>query len=162
MDETMMKIRILARAELTLAQVHARLTARRALLTAIGIGLIILTVAMVNVGLFHVASARISNAGAAFLIAAINALLGGLIILVASRLRPGPEERIVQEIREMALQELSTEATEFKQQVGEVQADLQRIRSSVAALTSGAGLGGIGALGPVLGMLIDALKSRKT
>jgi hypothetical protein len=164
MDETMLKIRILARAELTLAQVHARLTARRMLITAIGIGLIVLTVAMVNVGLFHLLVEPIGEAGAAFAIAAINAVLGGLLILVAGRLRPGPEESIVQEIREMALSELSADANQLKEQVGEVTADLRRIRSGVGALTGAGGLGGLGglvSLGPVVGMLIDALKSRK-
>jgi hypothetical protein len=162
MDETLMKIRILARAELTLVQVHGRLAARRTLLTAIGVGLIVLTVGAVNVGLFHLLTARIGDAGAAFAIAAINALLAGLFILTAGRLRPGPEERIVQEIREMALAELSVDANQLKEQIGEVTADLHRIRSGVGALTGSGGLGGIASFGPALRLLIDALKSRKT
>jgi hypothetical protein len=163
MDETLMKIRILTRAELALAQVHLQLTARRIVFTVVGLGLIVLTVAMLNLGLFHAFSERIGPAGAAFAIAAVNALLGGGILLAAGRLRPGPEERLVHEIRDMALSELSADAEGLKAQVGEVSADLARIRSGVNALTDTAsgGLAGIAHLAPLLGMLVDLLKSRE-
>ena len=161
MDETLLKIRILARAELTLAQVHARVAARRGVLAIVAVGLFVLTVAMVNVGLFFVLSARFGQAGAAFAIATINAVLGTVIIAVAARLRPGPEEQLVHEIRDMALSELSAEATELKAQITAVTDDLERIRTGIGALTGSGGLGGLGHLAPVLGLLTEALKSRK-
>ena len=162
MDETLMKIRILARAELTLAQVHLQLTARRAIFTVVGLGLIVLTIAMANLGLFHAFSERLGEAGAAFAIAGINALLGGVTLVVAGRLRPGAEEKLIHEIRDMALSELSADAAGLKRQMGEVSEDLARIRSGVGALTGSGGLGSIASLAPLLGMLVDLLKSRQS
>ena len=39
--------------------------------------------------------------------------------------------------------------------------DLERIRTGIGALTGSGGLGGLGHLAPVLGLLTEALKSRK-
>ncbi len=156
MDDTMMKVRILLRAEMTLAQVHARVAARRTALAAVGLGLIVLTVGAVNVGLFHLTAERIGEAGAAFVIAGLNAVLGLGAFAVASRVKAGAEEKVVQEIRELALTELSHDAEEVKRRIDEVTADLQRIRTGVGALTSG-GLGAVAGLGPLLGTLIDVL-----
>ncbi len=162
MDETLLKIRILARSEMTLAQVHARSAARRTLLSAIAIGLLVLTGAMLNVGLFHLLEVRIGAAGAAFTIAAINAVLAGLLVAVAARIRPGPEEQIVREIREMALAELSADAAEIKLRLDEVTTDLKRIRSGISTLTGSGGVGSLGALAPVLAMLTKALEQRRS
>lgn len=46
MDETLMKVRILARAEMTMARIHGQQMANRVKLYSIALGLLLLTVVM--------------------------------------------------------------------------------------------------------------------
>ncbi len=159
MDETLMKLRILARAEVTLARVHGRTLARRLLLSALAVGAILLTVVMVNLGSYELLAERFGKGAAAFLVAAVNAALAVLLLVVGGRIRPGPEEQMVQEIRDLALAELSADAEAVRQGLEAATSDLERIRSGIGALTGGAAAG-LGSLTPVVGLLVEALKRR--
>ena len=159
MDETIMKLRILARAEVTLARVHGRVLARRLLLTALAVGSILLTIVMVNLGAFELLAVEYGNGAAAFLVASANAVLAVLLVVFANRTRPGPEEQMIQEIRDLALAELSADAEAVREGLNEVTSDLERIRTGIGAITGGAAAG-LGSLTPVIGFLVDALKRR--
>ena len=162
MNETMMKLRILTRAEMTLARANARRVGLRSILFAVAIGLILLAVIMVNVGAYRLLAESYGPAQGAFIVAAVNAVLAVLVVIAANMQKPGAEENMVREIREMALAELSNDAEEVKQTFSSLAADVKRIQSGFSALGSGGGLmGGLGGLAPLLGMLIEALKRRK-
>lgn len=159
MDETLMKLQILARAEITLARVHGRVLARRAVLSALAIGAILLTVIMVNVGALVVLAESHGYGAAAFIVAGANALLAVALLLLARRRAAGPDLQLVEEIRDMALQELSADAEAVRMGVEKVASDLQIIRTGVGSLTHGTAAG-LASLGPLLSMLVDALKRR--
>ena len=53
MDETLLKIRVLTRAEMTLAKANARRIAARSRLYAIALGMILLTVVMINIAAYE-------------------------------------------------------------------------------------------------------------
>ncbi len=110
MDETLLKIRVLTRAEMTLAKANARRIAARTRLYTIALGMILLTVIMVNIAAYEYLSAIKGEPVAALIVASVNAVLAILVIYVASRIKPGPEEEMVKEIRELALTELSADA----------------------------------------------------
>ena len=161
MNETMMKLKILGHAELTLAKVNSRRVANRAVLVAITIGLILLAVVMVNVGSYELLTASYGPATGAYLVAAGNGVLALIPIAVSRSLKPGPEEHMVREIREMALAELSADAQGVQESFASLSNDVKRIQSGFTAISSG-GLGaGLGGLGPVLGLVIDMLKRRQ-
>ena len=159
MDDTLLKLRILARAEVSLARVHGRVLGRRLILTSLAIGSLLLTVGMVNLGAFSLLAEPYGDGPAAFMVGGINAALAVVLLLVARRLEAGPEERMVQEIR--ALTELSADAEAVRAGIEGLTSDLERIRSSVGSLTSGVS-GSLGALAPLLGALIEALKRRNS
>jgi len=160
MDETLMKVRILARAEVTLARVHGRVLARRLMLTTLAVGALLLTVVMLNLGAYALLDEHYGRGPAAFIVAAANAVIAVMLLFVAGRVQTGPEEAMIQEIRDMALTELSTDAEVVKDGLTSVMSDVEKIRSSVGALTGGAAAS-LGSLSPLLHLLIDALKSRK-
>ena len=161
MDDTLLKLRILARAEVSLARVHGRVLGRRLILTSLAIGSLLLTVGMVNLGAFSLLAEPYGDGPAAFMVGGINAALAVVLLLVAGRLEAGPEERMVQEIRDLALTELSADAEAVRAGIEGLTSDLERIRSSVGSLTSGVS-GSLGALAPLLGALIEALKRRNS
>lgn len=162
MDETLLKIRVLTRAEMTLAKANARRIAVRSRLYAVALGMILLTVVMVNIAAYEYLSTVKGDAMAALLVALANALLSVLVIFVASRIRPGPEEEMVKEIRELALAELSADADGIKQNFAQISSDIERIRSGFSSVSGvlGSAHGGLASLGPMLGMLTSMLKKK--
>lgn len=163
MDETLLKLRVLTRAEMTLAKANARRIAARSRLFAIALGIVLITVVMLNIAAFEYFSTQMTDAMAALTLAIANAVLAVVIIVVATRIQPGPEEEMVREIREMALTELSADADGIKQNFAQISSDLERIRSGFSSVSGmfGSSGGGFGSLGPLLGMLTSMLKKGK-
>ena len=141
MHETMMKLRMLVRAEMTLARTNLQRAANRAILYAMAIGLILLAVVMVNIGAYQLLADTYGNALAAFLVAAGNGVIAIILAIVASRIRPGAEEQMVHEIREMALAEVTADIDEMKSDFAELGADVRRIRRGFSTLGSSGGFG---------------------
>ena len=161
MHETIMKLRILARAELTLARINLQRAANRAILYAIAIGLVLLAVVMVNVGAYQLLAETYGNAVAAFLVAGGNGIFAAMVLFAARRLQPGPEEQMVHEIREMALAEVTADVDEMKAEFAQVGTDVNRIRAAFSSLGSG-GIGmGLINLAPVIATIIEAVKQRR-
>ena len=160
MDETLMKIRILAKAETTLLKASARRAGARGRLYAIAIGLFLLTVIMINLAAYQYLSETRSAAGAALIVGLVNAALAVIAIVMAMRIQPGPEEDMVKDIRELALTELSADIDAVKDEFAEVGNDLKKIKAGVTSAlgvfkTGGAG---IGSLAPVLSLITSMLK----
>jgi hypothetical protein len=156
MDETLLKIRLLTRAEMTLAKANARRMAARSRLYAIAVGMILLTVIMINIAAYEYLSTFKGEATAALLVALANAILAVIVIFAASRIQAGPEEEMVKEIRELALSELSADADGIRQSFAQIGSDLERIRSGFSSVS-----GGLGSLSPVIGLLTSMLKKQK-
>ena len=162
MHELIMKLRILARAEITLARINARRVANRAILYAIAIGLVLLAVVMVNIGAYQLLAETVSNATAAFLVAAGNGVLAAFLLFAARPSQPGPEEQMVREIREMALTEVTADIDEMKADFAQLGTDVRRIRTGFSLLGSGKSFGiGLAGLVPVIATIIEAVKHRR-
>ena len=160
MDETMMKLRILAKAEATLLKANTRRAAMRARLYAIAIGLVLLTVIMLNVAAYQYLLESMSAGRAALLVGLVNAVLAAVVVLFAMRIQPGPEEAMVRDIREMAMAELSGDVDMVKDEFARISGDLNRIRSNVSSALGifKSGVPGAGSVGPVLGIITKMLK----
>jgi hypothetical protein len=160
MDELMLKLKILTRAELTLARANLRRLAIRTSLAVVAIGMVLLMVVMFNVGIYDVLAARHGNATAAFMVAGGNGLLALILFFIGNSIRPGPEQEMVREIREMALAELAEDASQIQKDFTELGADVQRIRDGFGAFTDGGGTV-LTSLAPLVSLALDALKHRK-
>jgi hypothetical protein len=162
MDDTLLKLRVLTRAEITLAKANARRMAARSRLYVIALGMVLLTVVMINIAAYEYLSTLKGEAIAALLVALANGVLAVLVLFAASRIKAGPEEEMVKEIRELALSELSADAEGVKQSFAQISADVERIRSRFSSVSGifGSGHSGLGSLGPLLGMLTSMLKKK--
>ena len=163
MDETLLKIRVLTRAEMTLAKANARRIAARSRLYAIALGMVLLTVIMVNIAAYEYLSGLKGEPAAALIVALANAALAVIVIIVASRIKPGPEEEMVREIRELALTELSADAEGVRQKFAQISGDVERIRAGFSSVSGalGSAQAGLGSLSPLLGMLTSMLKKKR-
>jgi hypothetical protein len=160
MNETMIKLRILMHAEYTLARVNLRRLVNKTILATVAIGLVLLVVVMTNVGAHVLLTESYGAAKGAFLLAGGNAVLAALVILAARQLKPGPEEEMVQEIRQLTLAELSADAEGIRQNFASIAKDVKGIQSGFSAIGGGIGAG-LTSLGPLIGLLVETLKNRR-
>lgn len=160
MDETLLKLRILVKAESTLFKANARRAAMRTRLFAMAIGMLLLAVVMINVAAYQYLSELMSEAAAALVVSAINGVLAIIVIVVATRLKAGPEEAMVHDIREMALTELSADLDEVRDEFNRIGTELNTIRSGVGQALGFLKPGGsaTGSLMPVLSLITSMLK----
>lgn len=161
MNEVMLKLRIWVHAETALLKINARRTGQRFTALAIALGLAILAVGMINIGIFELLAETYGRVKGAFYLAGANGLLAALVVVVAQRRKPGLEEEMVQEIREMALAELQADADEVKEEFQRIADRVRKIEDAVSGLMgSGSSLSKLASLSPVVELAVHALKSR--
>ena len=165
MKEFVMKLRILLRAEMTLFKADAQRRANMYALTGLSIGCVLVALVFVNVGAFFYLTDSAIDSRAAFILAASNLGLAVVPFLLRRQGKPGPEEQMVREIREMALEEVSKDVDKVAEEFAAVGAAVNQVKSGVSAFTGGGmaglGAGGIQALGPLLSMAVNLLKKNK-
>jgi hypothetical protein len=162
MNEVMLKLRIWVHAETALLKINARRTGQRFTALAIALGLAILAVGMINMGIFELLAETYGRVkGAFYLAGGANGVLAAIVVFVAQRSKPGLEEEMVGEIREMALAELQADADELKEEFDRIAGRVQQIETAVSTLTgSGSSLSKLSAVAPVIEVAVQALKTR--
>ena len=161
MNEVMLKLRIWVHAETALLKINARRTGQRFTALAIALGLAILAVGMINIGIFELLAETYGRVKGAFYLAGANGVLAALVVVIAQRSKPGLEEEMVEEIREMALAELQADADEVKEEFHRVADRVRKIEDAVSGLMgSGSPLSKVASLSPVVELAVHALKAR--
>jgi hypothetical protein len=155
MSDPALKLQIVARAELTLAQIHARRVASRSAVFSVALVFLLLGLAMMTLAVYHALVPSLGSPWAAFTVAVIDTIMAIIMIGVARRVGPSEgEEKLAREIRDMAYAELNGDIERIKGELDQITGDVKRIRSGFSAITSGAA----GSLGPLVGMLIKVVK----
>ena len=157
MNEFVMKLRILMRAEVTLFKADAQRRANMALLGAISIGCVFVALIFVNMGLFFRLTDSDLDSRAAFILAGGNLALAVVPFLFRRQAKAGPEEQMVREIREMAAEDVSKDLDAVAKEVADIGAGINQVRSGVAAFNSG----GMSALMPGVNLVIEMLKKKR-
>ncbi len=159
MNDFTHKVRILARLEVMLLRINAQIMARQAFYYSIALLAGLLALAMLNLSVYMYLSTRFGNGMAALLVAAANAVVAIIVIMVAGRVQPGPEAQTVKEMRDLAAAEVSADVQAVKEDFNQITADVKRIRSGFGALAGGDITQlAFSNLAPLLGLLINALK----
>lgn len=155
MSEPMLKLQIIVRAELALAEIRTRRAASRSAFFGVALVFLLLGLAMMTLAVYHALTPLMGPAWAAFTVALADTFIGIIVVLIARRAGPSEnEEKLAREIREMAYAELNNDIQQVKSEFDQISSEVKRIRSGVTAFTSGAA----GTLGPVISMLIKILK----
>ena len=156
MNQLVMKLRILMRAEITLFKADAQRRANVLLLSGLSIACIVVALAFVNVGIFFALTNSAIDSRAAFILAAGNLVVAAVPYLIGKLIKPGSEEQLVRDIREMALEELSKDVEGVTQEFASIGSTLQQMKSGVSSFG-----GGVTALAPLIGIAVDMLKKKK-
>lgn len=159
MSDPVLKLQILARAEMALAQIRARRATARSALFSVALLFGLLGLGMLNLAGFHALTPGYGPAMSAFLVSLANLVLAIILILVAKGAGPSEnEEKMAREMRDLAWNELSNDINQVKAGLTDVTSEVRRIRSGFSSFSGGA----INSLGPVLGLLIKAVKRDKS
>lgn len=157
MSDSMLKLQILVRAELAISQIRARRAASRSALFLVAMIFALLGLGMLNLAGYHYLSTSVGPALAALLMALANSAIAVVVLLLSSKAGPSEnEEKLAQEMRDLAYTELSNDIEQFKTELGQITADVRRIRSGFTSFAGGAASG----IAPLLGMLIKAVKPK--
>ncbi len=131
MEEFFVKIRVLLKAEMILFRLQLRRTAQQTAFYIAAALLVVLAAGMLNIALYLSLAPRLDNAGAALTVAIVDILLAVAAVIVAGRLRFGPEVEAVRTLHESTIASLAADAEHVKTQVADLQDDIKRIRSAV-------------------------------
>jgi len=163
MNDFLQKLQILARIELAILRIDVQTAYRQTFLYAVGIVLILLAVAALNVAIYMALSESFGYDWGALIVAILNAVLAVVIIIIAGRTKPGPEADMAKEIRQFAIAEINNDVEKVYRNLDEVKTDVQRIRTGFNSLIGkdGGTLLGLSSLAPILDLLIGWLQKSK-
>ncbi len=157
MQDTVQKLRALARAQMVLARIEVRAKTTQVAMLAAALTLVLLGLGMLNLAAYLALSEAVGAAWSALILGIVDAVLAAIVVSAASRVRPsGPEIEGATEVRNIVLDSLTADAEEVKGQIAEARADVERIRSRISAFT-----GGLSSISSVVDLLTGALRGSK-
>lgn len=163
MNDFFQKMHVLLRAERAILRINMQSAARQFFLYAVGVVLILLAVAALNVAIYVTLSETYGRGMGAMIVCAINAIFAVIIMVAAGRTKPGPEVAMATEIRDLAISEINTDVDSVRQSLNEVKTDVNKIRSGFSGLLGSGGGSSVGLLNlaPLLDLLISSLRKSK-
>jgi hypothetical protein len=119
------------RAERSLAESRLKLTSRKLTLAA-GAGIAgLFALGMLNLAAFFALEQSLGQPGAAAVVGVINIVLAGLFLSIAQGIRPGEEEEMVKEVRDMAIGEIGGEIEGVQEKFAQIRGDIEGMRNSI-------------------------------
>jgi hypothetical protein len=139
MNDLIVKLRLLAKAEAILLRLHLRRAVKQVSFVIAAALFGLLALAMLNVALYFLFSPRFGQAHAALIVAGLDLLAAVVAVIAASRLGLGPEAEAAETLRDRVSSELAADADRLREQINDLSEDIKRIRAAVTGLTSPGG-----------------------
>ena len=157
MNDPVLKLNLLVRSEMALARIRSRRGVTRIIFSLIGMIFVLLGLGMLNFAIYQAFAAGFSPAMSGLFVALINLFLAGFIFLVASKTgAESNEEKMAQEIRDLAYAELNSDVAAVKNEISKVGDDVKRIRAGFSSLT-----GSTSSILPIFNLLTKAVTKKK-
>ena len=137
MSDAMMKMQVLTRAELALAQIRLQRSLRQAAWLAMA-GLVgLVSLAMMDVAIYHALTPWRGPAIAALSIAVMNGVLAIIFVAVARILAANvSEERLAKQMRDLAAAEVNNDVEQVRAELAEVSQAARKVRSGLSAVST--------------------------
>ncbi len=134
METLVRNLKLLWKSDRMLAEIRLKLVAQKIVLFVLaGLGGLF-ALGMLNMAIFFAIQETLGSAIAALLVGLGNLLLAGILLLVVQRLDTGPEAKVVEEVREMALADIEAEAKAFQGELRLVRDEIADMRSGITSL----------------------------
>ncbi len=157
MNDPVLKLNLLVRAELALGRIQARRAGSRLILSLVALVFVLLGVGMLNFAMYQAFAQSFSPAISGLFVALINLSLAAVVFMIAGKAgNETNEEKMAQDIRNLAYSSLSSDFDGIKSEFSKVSDDVKRIRSGFSSIT-----GSTGSIMPLLGLLTKAVSKKK-
>ncbi len=128
------KIQLLLRSEKALLKLEMRKKGRQVVFVSIAILAVLATLVMLNVSAYLYLIEKSTPLNAALVLMAIDLAVAMLFFILASRQELGNEAEAINEIREYALEELSGEFDEIKQEASEIRESFSKVSGGISSV----------------------------
>ena len=153
------KMKLLIKSEKALLSLEMRKRSRQTLWIALALLAVLVSLVMLNVTVFFYLETKYSNLESAAILTGLNIAVAILFFVIASRQDRGAEAESIEEIRDFAWGQISTDIDEVKQNVSEFTSSVKNVKRSVDSFASGDAFG-LKKVMPIITTLIDLNRKR--
>ena len=153
------KMKLLIKSEKALLSLEMRKKSRQTVWIALALLAVLITLIMVNITLFLYLSTIYSHLESSAILTGMNIVVAILFFIIASKQNVGAEAASIEDIRDFAWEQVSTDIDEVKQGVTEFKNTIVKAKKSVDSFTTGDTFG-IKKVLPIITTLIDLNKKK--
>ncbi len=153
------KLKLLIKSEKALLGLQMRTKSRQTFWIALALLSVLVTLVLLNVTVYlYLVQTRTPLASVGIL-TGINLAIAALFFFISTRQENIAEAKAIEEIRDFAWEQVSSDIDEMKQGVGDFKESVVKVKKSVDSLTSGTAFG-LNKVMPVITTLIELNKRR--
>jgi len=153
------KMKLLVKSEKAMLNLELRKRSRQTFWIALALLAVLVSLVMLNVTTYLYLADSHSDLEAAAILTGINLAVAALFFFISSRQESAAEAQAIEEIRDYAWEQVSSDLDDMKQNVSEFKDSVVRAKRSVDSLTSGTAFG-FNKIMPVITTLIELNKKR--
>jgi len=153
------KMQLLIKSEKALLSLEMRKKSRQMIWVSLAVVAVLVSLIMVNVTVYLYLATKFNNLESAGILTAMNIVFSGLFSLIASRQDRGAEAQSIEDIRNFAWDQVSTDIDEVKQHVSDFKQSVVKVKSSVDSFATGDVLG-LKKVLPIITTLIELNKKK--
>ena len=154
------KMKLLIKSEKALLQMEMRKKGRQTILISVALLSVLIALGMLNVTVYLYLDSSFSDLVSAGILTGLNLLVALIFFVMASRQDLGAEAESIQDIRNFAWGQVSSDLDEVKQGVVEFKESVYRVKNSVDSVVSKDFFGLKGVM-PIIQALLEIKKKRK-
>ncbi len=133
-DHLVRDLQVLRKADVLIAKIWLQLFARRSGLIAFAGLIAVFGLGMANLAGFYALQTSLGPVWAATIVAVADLVIAAVVLLVASKSRPGAELDVAMDVRRMAVESIQTDASDLKLTMDSLMDELKNVRANVAQL----------------------------
>jgi len=158
-EEFNAKIKLLIKSEKALLSLEMKKKSRQTLWIALALVTVLVTLVMVNITAYLYLSSTHTPLEAATILTGMNIAVAVLFFVLASRQTVGAEASSIEDIRDFAWEQVSSDLDEVKQHATDFKNSVAKVKKTVDGFTTGDAFG-IKKVLPIITTLIDLNKKR--
>ncbi len=153
------KMKLLIKSEKALLSLEMQKKSRQTVWIALALLAVLVGLITLNITVYLYLATMYTHIESGAILSGLNLVAAGVFFAIASRQTTGPETEAIEEIRNFAWSQVSTDIDEVKQNVTQFTNSISKVKKSVDTFTSGDAFG-LKKVMPIISTLIDLNKKR--
>jgi hypothetical protein len=133
-DHLLRDLQVLRKADVLIAKIWLNILLRRAGLYAFAGLIAVFGLGMANVAAFYALEPAIGPVGAAAIVALSDLVIAAIVLLAASKTRPGAELELALNVRQMAVESMQADARDLKLAIDAVCDEVKAVKANIIQL----------------------------